>query len=63
MTIKDLNQSCCKMLLVFLIWTTLVLTAHAQVFQDEGLIKIITITLLFGLALVIWEQQLTLFPP
>ena len=66
MTIKDLNQSCCKMLLVFLISTTLMLTSHAQVFQDEGLVKIITITLLFGLTLEISrEQQLTLFhhPP
>ena len=64
MTIKDLNQSCCKMLLVFLISTTLMLTSHAQVFQDEGLVKIITITLLFGLTLEISrEQQLTIFPP
>ena len=64
MTIKDLNQSCCKLLLVFLISTTLMPTSHAQVFQDEGLVKIITITLLFGLALeIIREQQLTLFPP
>ena len=58
-----MNQSCYKLLLVFLIWTTLMPTSHAQVFQDEGLVKIITITLLFGLALeIIREQQLTLFP-
>ena len=52
------------MLLVFLIWTTLMPTSHAQVFQDEGLVKIISITLIFGLALEISrEQQLTIFPP
>ena len=54
------------MLLVFLISTTLMLTSHAQVFQDEGLVKIITITLLFGLTLEFSrEQQLALFhhPP
>ena len=59
MTIKDVNQSLSKLLLVFLISTTLMPTAHALVIQDKGLVNH-HITFWFGFRNH-WEQQLTLF--